>query len=104
MRRREQHDAQARKLRARSVAARRGWETRRARIEETLSKVEELAAYARETARGLRQWSRTGCKEPGRCGMPERCMHPEQVAHRLDKLAEQLSSSKRTKGKETKCD
>jgi hypothetical protein len=81
----------------RSAAARRGWDTRRARINETLNTVAELAEYARETARGLRQWSRTGCTSPGNCGMPEPCMHAERAANRMDKLAERLSSSKRSK-------
>lgn len=93
MRRRKQHDAQARAIRNRSAAARRGWETRRARISETLNKVEELADQLRATAEGLCVWDRNrrrgmGMDEPGG-------VHPMHAANRLKLLAEQLSSSKR---------
>lgn len=78
----------------RSDAARRGWETRRrrARIEQTLSKVEELAEYARATARGLRLWSYSQ-RPQAVCTGDE--IHPAHAANRLDKLAEQLSNTKR---------
>lgn len=79
--------------RKRSDAARRGWKTRRARIEQTLSKVEELAARLRETAEGLRTWQRNG--QDGGPGAGKAGVHPMHAANRLDKLAEQLSSTKR---------
>lgn len=84
-----------RAIRKRSAAARRGWETRRRRIEETLSKVEYIAEVLRATAAGLRTWQRNG--QDGGPGAGKAGVHPMHAANRLDNLAEQLSSSKRRK-------
>lgn len=77
--------------RKRSDAAKRGWQTRRARIAHTLSAVELIAERLRETATGLRNY----LKPEGLPGSGVR-VHPSHAANRLDLLADQLAA-RRTK-------
>lgn len=61
--------------------------------EAPLRALQEIADKLRETAAGLRQWQRTGCTAPGRCGMETPCVHPNHAANRLEKMADRISPS-----------
>ena len=78
-------------IRRRSDAARRGWITRRTRINSALSELGEIADILRATAEGLRTWQRNG--QDGGPGAGKVGVHPMHAANRLYQLAERLSTA-----------